>query len=783
MERLGLGSDPMMQDNIPPPPPGFQIVGGPPPRPQPSPQAAARYDGPTDAASIMPALIAQESGGRAGVLGPQTRYGRAIGRTQMLPGTAREMAGKVGLPFDESLLRGTSPEAAAYQDRLGQAYLEEGLQKTGNIRDALMYYHGGPDRRLWGPKTQAYAGEVLARVGSGTAAQQLTTAQPQASEPPPPPQGFRIEPSGQPQQAAAGSARDNPIDITGKLYQDQVDALKKGAWVRGYNDEIYQLPGDAFASTTRGADEHQGGNVFMRRPNLEDRLGAAATAFAEQVPGGDEALAGITGALSGQGFDAARESQMINRELLNQTNRGARNIGGVAGAVIPALALPGAGWINGARGAGQVGRAMAVGTGYGAAYGFGNTDGDLAQRAKGAGVGATVGGVTGGALQGLGNVLSRSGARAAANPSDQRILSQAGVDLTPGQMAGGWVQTVEDAVAGTIPILGDSINAARRRSLESFDNVATNIALQPIGSRVANTTGRQGVRAASDAVSGAYNAALGNVTIATDQAFDAGLQAALQPQGLTPTIRRNLSAITDNILDPLKSGPVDGQTWKRADSQLGAAIRAADAGSKSMPEQSLLRDRLTQVRGELGDLFERTDPFSYRDTRAADRASATYRIVREASADVASAGREGNSSPATLNRQVRAAAGRDYGVGRGLLQDLSDSAMRVLPNTVPNSGSALRGIVGLSMLGGVPAFAPAAALPAAGLVTAGSAAYSRPAQRLLNDAYRAHAPGSARQSVGGLFGRAAPRSAALEQGVLQWLLNQPRDDQALLRGR
>lgn len=111
------------------------------------------------------AVIQQESGGRAGAVGPQTQYGRALGMTQMLPGTARNMAEKLGLPYREDLLTGTGGVAADYQRALGQAYFNEGLQKTGNLPDALRYYHGGPNRRLWGPKTNAYASAVLSRLG------------------------------------------------------------------------------------------------------------------------------------------------------------------------------------------------------------------------------------------------------------------------------------------------------------------------------------------------------------------------------------------------------------------------------------------------------------------------------------------------------------------------------------------------------------------------------------------------------------------------------------------
>lgn len=124
----------------------------------------------SDNDALFNALIQQESGGRPGVLGPQTRYGQAQGMTQMLPGTAQEMAQKVGVPWRPELMTGTGPEAAEYQQTLGRAYLAEGLEKHGgDQRQALMYYHGGPDKRIWGPKTRKYADDVLGRLPQGGA--------------------------------------------------------------------------------------------------------------------------------------------------------------------------------------------------------------------------------------------------------------------------------------------------------------------------------------------------------------------------------------------------------------------------------------------------------------------------------------------------------------------------------------------------------------------------------------------------------------------------------------
>lgn len=117
----------------------------------------------------MPSLKTQESSNRPGVLGPQTRYGRAEGLTQMLPATAKATAERMGMPWRPEMMRAKTPEAAEYQETLGRGYLQEGIEKTGNLGDGLRYYHGGPDRRQWGPKTNGYADQVTARLTSGPA--------------------------------------------------------------------------------------------------------------------------------------------------------------------------------------------------------------------------------------------------------------------------------------------------------------------------------------------------------------------------------------------------------------------------------------------------------------------------------------------------------------------------------------------------------------------------------------------------------------------------------------
>jgi len=124
-----------------------------------------RQWGPAPFPDLAGAVLQQESGGRVGVAGPETPYGKAFGLMQVQDGTGKEMAQKLGIPWRPDLMRGTDEAAASYQRAVGEAYLREGLERHGgDARKALMYYHGGPDQRLWGPKTRRYADEVLSRI-------------------------------------------------------------------------------------------------------------------------------------------------------------------------------------------------------------------------------------------------------------------------------------------------------------------------------------------------------------------------------------------------------------------------------------------------------------------------------------------------------------------------------------------------------------------------------------------------------------------------------------------
>ena len=115
-------------------------------------RAAERHGVPV---AFMDRLTMRESGYRF-VQGPPTKWGRAQGPHQILCGTARELGER-----DCSRLMRDAERSAD----LAARYVRQGYDATGSWHGAAAYYHGGPDKRIWGKKTRAYAAAVApARV-------------------------------------------------------------------------------------------------------------------------------------------------------------------------------------------------------------------------------------------------------------------------------------------------------------------------------------------------------------------------------------------------------------------------------------------------------------------------------------------------------------------------------------------------------------------------------------------------------------------------------------------
>lgn len=150
-----------------------------------------------DLATVSAAIAQVESGNRDGLVsadpdGAGPAGGGAFGRMQVLPATARRIAGQLGLPYDESRLRNDG----AYNTRIGQAYLGELLTRyNGDTFLAITAYHAGEgnvdgwlgsvgdprsgaiSREAWlegvesrgNPRSAEYPRKVLAAMNAGRA--------------------------------------------------------------------------------------------------------------------------------------------------------------------------------------------------------------------------------------------------------------------------------------------------------------------------------------------------------------------------------------------------------------------------------------------------------------------------------------------------------------------------------------------------------------------------------------------------------------------------------------
>lgn len=787
-----------MNQQIPPPPPGFELIGAgsPPPapaparpqaQPRPAPAPVRQYAGPlpTDPRAVFPALVAQESGGRAGVLGPMTDYGQAQGRTQMLPATAQEMAGKLGLPWRPELMTGQTPEAAAYQDRLGLAYLEQGLAETGNMRDALRYYHGGPDRDLWGPKTQAYSEEVLARIGE---------AGPSAPQPhvPSPPPGFEIVADearggltgGEGVAVTAGSgmprewfiANGIPLDATTEdfLALGWVPKPDTNEWTKGTPDQIAEV---------RARMEREANPQYQAEY-------AAASAGAENIPpwilnlaqGGtlgsmDEILGGINwlapmtegidrGLASQAGRDAVRDREAA---LFQDDPVGTGGMQLLGGLLTPGLKGSGE-YISGATGAARTGRAAVVGAGYGAAAGAAGAEGGAQDRAAGGLLGAGVGATTGGLLDAGARRAVAGATRRTENPSPQRLLSREGVQLTPGQMLeptpviGGILRRTEDA-ATSIPIAGPSIQAAKTRGVESFNIAALNRALAPIGQRLPRDA-RPGYGAVEDVQSRlgrAYDDILPQINAQLDRPLYDDIARVLDDAASEmprDRLQQLVAVLQNRVFRNVEESDatISGEQFKRIESELGALARQYRTAND--PSTVSFGEAVTGVQNALREMIARQNPQQAARIRQINEGYANLVRIERAAGGTAAQATDGVFSPTQLGVATNVGTARGTRArGGGLLQDLAASGRQVLPSTVNNSGTMDRaGVIGL-LAGGAAVVNPVVTVPTIAL-TAG--AYTKPAQAALNAIYRATDRRSATSALAELQ-RFAGRNPALQQ--------------------
>jgi hypothetical protein len=442
------------------------------------------------------------------------------------------------------------------------------------------------------------------------------------------------------------------------------------------------------------------------------------------------------------------------------------------GALAPGIGAAGGYVAQGATGGIRAGRAAGVGAGIGGATGFGTAEGGLADRLQSGAVGAGVGALTGAVGQRVVDRFARGAV--GADTTAARELSREGVQLTPGQMlqetpvVGGAIRATEDRMAG-FPIVGDFIQSARRRGIETANTAAVNRALAPLGERLPAkvSPGYEAVEYAQDQLGRAYADVLSRVNVTVDPPLQTGIAQVLADapasmgQARAEQLAEILSSRVMRNVDP-STGAIPGDEFKRIETVLGQQqrelVRSMDG------DQRALGQALGDIRSEFRDALARQNPVEAPRLQQINTGYANLVRVEDAAGASGSIAREGVFTPAQLAAAVRRNTGSrsQRGSGSGLMRDLATNMGEVLPSTVPDSGTA--GRVGLAAgLGGVSMFKPEIAIP---LIAGASAPYTKIGQSLINAIYRASDPEQARPALAEMA-RLAQRNPELQQYYAQ----------------
>lgn len=382
---------------------------------------------------------------------------------------------------------------------------------------------------------------------------------------------------------------------------------------------------------------------------------------------------------------------------------------------------------------------IGIGMGQGAAQGALTpvTEGNfLDEKLKQIGIGGGVGGVLPALTGAAARIIKPITSKAA------EFLAEKGVSLTPGQILGGWYQRVEDGLT-SLPIIGDSIKGAQRRGIETFNTAAVNDALTPIGEKLPKgVEGQQALAYAREKLGDKYDALLPklkgelfNGPPANAIASPGAAQQAIKPSfmdeiktirqmgdNLPPQQKKDLNRIIDKeIIEKFtKQGNASGETLKMIQEKLNK-----EAGNFATGDayQRTLAGGIKELGSAMRRMIEDVNPGYSKELGAIDLGYATFKRAQRAGSGVGI--KDGFFTPSQYNSAVKALDRtkdkRAFSEGDALGQDLASAGKKVLSQTVPDSGTPLRGLIGATALGGGAA---AAHIPYAAGALAAPAIYS-----------------------------------------------------------
>ena len=373
----------------------------------------------------------------------------------------------------------------------------------------------------------------------------------------------------------------------------------------------------------------------------------------------------------------------------------------------------------------------------------------LKQVFEGAGVGGLVG--TAGKVA--------AGMIAPSVNADVKKLLDAGVKLTPGQMAteklANVPRRVEEA-AKSVPVTGSFIRNAEREAIDSFNLATANKALSPIGVAIPpGTAGRDIVAMGQSALSHAYDQIVPNLSLSMDPPLSSDIisaaskfKAMMREDDARQFDNYVKQAVYDRFMNAAH-GVVTGDLTKQMQSELGKFVR--DYRGSQDGSQKQLANGVEAIDDAIRDAITRQNPNYAQRLQDIDTAYAMF--VRVENAAARRVGSDGRFMPADLLQAIKSeeksVRKRAFARGDSLMQGWGETANRVIANRLPDSGTTERAMYDIVGGGALAALNPkilagigATAAPYTKPGLAAARAYAQPsiARRGVADALRAGAP-------------------------------------------
>lgn len=452
----------------------------------------------------------------------------------------------------------------------------------------------------------------------------------------------------------------------------RADAAGDGAGVKALGAELLRIRGTKPKAEAPAPKDDSAANGFLGgvlKP-LDNLVG-----YASHIPGFDA----VDRLGTAMGLPSANAATAGNERLRQNNSRtGYQTLGNIAG-TLPTMALPGG--------------AMAQGAASGALL----TDKKTATGvALDSGIGAVGSKLAGAAADGLAWAAKPVVSQTA------KVLHDAGIDLTLGQLARGGkglaartIAGLEDRAAG-LPIIGNVINVARGRGTEQLNKKLAGDALASIGEKLPSkiNIGHELLDHVEERLSERYKQVVPRLVGHLDKDFIDEM-ATIKSANITlpKTQQKQFDAIIKAAYETrMDQGrrSISGQALKDAETSLGEKIR--NYSKSSMAAERELASALADARQALRGMAARSDK-SGSELQNVNKGWAQLKQLQ------GSANLEGEVTPTAMLRQS---------IKTGWGKELARAAQKTLPNKIPDSGTAGRVMAGQMLLGGGGALGGAA---------------------------------------------------------------------------